>query len=146
MDEQKQDFYQAMRKNIGDFLKSDKSREYKWREYLLLVPDMFHLLIRLSLDKRVNVKDKAILGIAIAYFVSPIDLIPEFFLGPLGYIDDLAVAAYALNKILSSTDSAVINEHWAGEEDIFIKTKEIIQKADDMLGSGLVNKIKKMVD
>ena len=29
--------------------------------------------------------------IAIIYFVSPIDIIPEAILGPLGYVDDAAV-------------------------------------------------------
>ena len=145
MDQKQQDFYQSLRDKVNKFVESKKGRGYKWKEYLLLVPDMFHLLVKLTLDRRVDVKSKAILGIAIAYFFAPIDLIPELFLGPLGLIDDLAVAAFALNKIMASTDPAIIRGHWAGEDDILEKTQEIIQKADEMMGSGLVRKIKNMM-
>lgn len=145
MNQNQQDFYQAMRKGIDGFLKSDKAENYKWTSYLLLVPDFFHLLIKLSLDPRVSIKDKALLGVAIAYFFSPLDLIPEALMGPIGLIDDLAVAAYALNRILSNAGEELIREHWAGDEDVIVKIKEVVSKADEMLGSGIVAKIKKMM-
>lgn len=34
---------------------------------------------------------------ALAYLISPIDLLPERFLGPLGLADDVAVLLFALN-------------------------------------------------
>jgi len=145
MDQKQQDFYQSLRTTISEFLNTEKAKNYQWTEYLLLAPDLFHLLVKLSLDRRVGVKEKAILGVAIAYFISPVDLIPELFLGPIGLIDDLAIAAFALNKIIGNTEPTIVQEHWAGKDDILLKIKEIIQKADDMLGSGLVRKIKKMV-
>lgn len=37
-----------------------------------------------------------------AYFICPIDIIPDIFLPPLGYIDDVAIIGYAL-KIISET-------------------------------------------
>lgn len=145
MNTKQQDFYQGLRKKIDDFVKSEKGIHYKWKDFLLLAPDFFHLLVRLSLDNRVKMRDKAVLGIAIAYFFSPIDLIPEVFLGPVGLIDDLAVGAFALNRILKNTDASIVREHWAGDDDILEKTQEIIKKADEMLGSGLVEKIKRMM-
>jgi uncharacterized membrane protein YkvA (DUF1232 family) len=145
MDQKQQDFYLSLRNNITTFLNSDKGKNYKWAEYLLLVPDFFHLLVKLSLDRRIGVKEKAILGIAIAYFISPVDLLPEIILGPVGLIDDLAIAAFALNKIIGKADVSIVLEHWAGKDDLLVKINEIIQKADDMLGSGLVRKIKKIL-
>ena len=35
-----------------------------------------------------------ILGIVVLYVVSPIDLLPEAFLGPIGFIDDIAVMLF----------------------------------------------------
>jgi uncharacterized membrane protein YkvA (DUF1232 family) len=145
MDQKQQDFYLSLRNNITTFLNSDKGKNYKWAEYLLLVPDFFHLLVKQSLDRRIGVKEKAILGIAIAYFISPVDLLPEIILGPVGLIDDLAIAAFALNKIIGKADVSIVLEHWAGKDDLLVKINEIIQKADDMLGSGLVRKIKKIL-
>jgi uncharacterized membrane protein YkvA (DUF1232 family) len=33
------------------------------------------------------------------YFICPFDIIPDFFLPPLGYIDDVAIVGYALKLI-----------------------------------------------
>jgi uncharacterized membrane protein YkvA (DUF1232 family) len=51
---------------------------------------------------------------ALAYLVSPIDLIPERFLGPLGLADDVAVLLFAINyakpEIVRYRSSKIITE------------------------------------
>src|SRR5687768_7613809 len=47
---------------------------------LLLVPDVFMLLVRLSLDRDVPGSARALIGGTLAYFVLPIDLFPEVLL------------------------------------------------------------------
>jgi uncharacterized membrane protein YkvA (DUF1232 family) len=106
-------------------------------------PDLFHLLCKLSLDDEVPIKEKAKLAGAIAYFVSPVDLLPEIITGPLGYLDDIAVAAYVLNGIINNTDKALVEKHWAGDGDVLHVIRQIIKGADEMLGSGLWAKLKK---
>ncbi|MFA6809048.1 MAG: DUF1232 domain-containing protein, partial [Eubacteriales bacterium] len=138
------DFYQSLREKIREYFKSDEGKSNKYAEYILIAPDLFHLLCKLALDKDVNVENKAKLAIAIAYFVSPVDLIPELLMGPAGYIDDIAVAAYVINSIINKTDPEVVAKHWAGEGDILLKVEEILKMADNMVGSGAWNKIKGM--
>ncbi len=36
---------------------------------------------------------KILLGTTLAYIISPVDLLPEIVTGPLGYLDDVGVAA-----------------------------------------------------
>lgn len=143
MDEVKYDFYEGLRRKIGDFLKTDEGKKYKFAEYLLLAPDLFYLLCRLALDKDVSVADKAKLAIAIAYFISPLDLIPDVLL-PVGYIDDIALAAYVLNSIINNTSPEIVEKYWVGEKDILEIIKSILKLADEMIGSGLWRKIKMM--
>jgi len=50
------------------------------KEYLLLLPDLFALLIRLMGDPRVDKSLRAQLAIVSVYVISPIDLIPDFIL------------------------------------------------------------------
>ena len=138
------DFYQNLREKVRAYFLSDEGKSNKFAEYILLAPDLFHLLCKLTLDKDVKVEDKAKLAIAIAYFVSPIDLIPEGLMGPVGYADDIAVAAYVLNSIINNTESEVLVKHWAGEGDILVRVQEIIKLADEMIGSGAWIKIKGM--
>lgn len=140
---QEEDFYQKLRKKMKDRLKNKDGSVSKWSEYLLFAPDLFHLLCKLSVDKDVLVNDKAKLTGAIAYFISPIDLIPEALVGPLGYADDIALAAYVLNSIINNTDPEIVRKHWAGDGDVLEVIQSILKVADEMIGSGLWNKIKK---
>jgi uncharacterized membrane protein YkvA (DUF1232 family) len=78
----------------------------------------------------------------LAYFLLPVDLMPESLIGPVGYLDDVALTAFALNQLLSQTDPEVLRGHWAGDGDILEVIQEIVKRADEMIGSGLVNKIR----
>lgn len=125
------------------WLESDEGKKNKFAEYLMFAPDLFHLLCKLSLDPEVPVKEKAKLAGAIAYFVSPVDLISEALTGPIGYVDDIAVAAVVLNSIVNNTDKTIVQRHWAGDGDVLKVIQQIIEVADEMVGSGLWSKIKK---
>lgn len=144
MNEDKNDFYQNLRKKIHDWLQSDEGKSYRWSKFILLAPDFFHLLCKLSMDKDVPLTEKGKLAAAIAYCVSPIDIIPEAFFGPVGYLDDAALAAYVLNSIVNKTNPEIIRRHWAGEEDILEAIQSTLKAADKMLGKGLWNKLKKL--
>lgn len=139
------DFYGKLRTRIVNWLETETGRKNKWAEYLLLVPDFFYLLIKLATDEAVPSNEKAKLILAIAYFISPIDLLPEAFLGPLGFLDDLALSAYVLNGIINKVSPEIVQKYWAGDGDVLLKIKSVIAKADEMIGSGLWEKIKKVV-
>ncbi len=51
----------------------------------MFAPDLLHLLCKLTIDEDVPVKERAKLAAAIAYFISPIDLVPEAIVGIIGY-------------------------------------------------------------
>ena len=146
MVDQKKDFYQDLRIKMREWLKTKEGMDSKWGEYLMFAPDLFHLLCKLSIDKDVPVKEKAKLAGAIAYFVSPIDLLPEALIGPLGFADDISLAAYVLNSIMNKTDPEIVKKHWAGEEDILVVVKKILKAADEMVGQGLWKKLKRLID
>jgi uncharacterized membrane protein YkvA (DUF1232 family) len=138
--EMNNDFYQGMRNKLAAWAKTKKGKENPFFKLALLAPDLFHLLVKLSIDKDVPVTAKAKLAIALAYFVSPIDLIPDF-IPVVGYLDDIAVAAYVLNEILNKVDPEIVQKHWAGDGDAIDHVKKIIASADKMLGSGLLAKV-----
>jgi uncharacterized membrane protein YkvA (DUF1232 family) len=62
------------------------------RQLATLLPNLLRLFRALLRDPRVPTGSKALLWFAIAWFVSPIDLIPEF-IPVLGPLDDAVVAA-----------------------------------------------------
>ncbi len=142
MEQKYQDFYKKLREQVHEFL---EKKHFKHGDLLLLVPDFFHLLVKLSLDPRVPREKKIKLVAAVAYFISPLDFIPEAILGPVGYMDDLAVAAYVLNDFINHGDLDLIYEHWAGESDVLATIQNILTVADSYLGQGLWNRIKQSI-
>lgn len=141
---EKDDFYKRLKDCIRNWTKSKDGKTNKWVEYLMFAPDLFHLLCRLAVDPDVSVKEKAKLAGAIAYFVAPIDIIPEALVGPVGYIDDIALAAYVLNSIINKNPE-IVKKHWAGDEDVLKVVKSILKVAEEMVGSGIYKQIKKVV-
>lgn len=137
-------FYDRVRTRIQSYVDSKGAAVGKTAEFLLLVPDVFILLWRLVNDGRVSGKNKVLLGSGIAYFIFPIDLIPEAFVGPIGYLDDLVFGVYILNRVLADTDAAVLREHWPGSEDVLSIIQKVLGKAESLIGTKMVDRIKRM--
>lgn len=137
------DFFQTLRVSIRDFLEGE-GKGQPWADYLLLVPEFFYLLCGLSLDKDVDPIDKAILSRAVVYFVSPMDLMPEALLGPIGYLDDLVVAAWVINQVIHKLDAQIIGRYWSGPTDARQTIHQVLSVAEDMLGSQIWGQIQAM--
>jgi uncharacterized membrane protein YkvA (DUF1232 family) len=142
LEAKQQDFYQKLRTNMMRWLESKAGKNHKYAEYLMLAPDLFHLLCKLIADQRVSADDKIILGLAITYFISPIDILPEAILGPVGFVDDIALAAFVLNRVINKIDPAIVQGHWSGEGDVLDIVQKTIASADAMVGSGAWSKVK----
>jgi uncharacterized membrane protein YkvA (DUF1232 family) len=83
------------------------------RQLATLLPNLVRLFRALLRDPRVPRGSKVLLGFAIAWFVSPIDLVPEFspVFGPL---DD--AVALVLRHVLRKAGPDAIAEHWSGDQ------------------------------
>ncbi|MDC0760103.1 DUF1232 domain-containing protein [Brevibacillus sp. AG] len=138
--EKHQRFYDKLRDKIEAFIR-DKGVNDSVANFILLAPDLFVLLARLMLDKRVGVQSKALAGVAVAYFITPVDFIPEVLVGGFGLVDDVILAVYALRKILVDIDESIVREHWNGEEDLLAVITKVVRSADDLVGKKIVKKL-----
>lgn len=139
-----QRFYDKLRAKIEAYIR-DKGIKDNIAQYILLAPDLFVLLARLLVDKRVPVQAKTVAGIAIAYFIAPIDFIPEALTGPLGLSDDVVLAVYALRKILVDVDESIVRQHWNGPGDLLEVITRVIKSADELIGKKVLNKIQNVL-
>lgn len=80
------------------------------------IPSFIKLLARLMRDPRVSWLDRVLVGAVLAYFVSPVDLIPEGVLPVIGQIDDIYFLALALSRLVNNAGTEVLLEHWDGEQ------------------------------
>ncbi len=138
-------FYDRMRERIRSYLEKKGMVAGKTGQILLLAPDVFVLLWRLVNDSRVDSKNKAALGGGIAYFIFPLDITPEAFFGPLGYIDDIIFAVLLLKKVMVGTDAAIVREHWSGSDDVLVMIEKVLSSAEILAGSDLVKRFRKAV-
>jgi uncharacterized membrane protein YkvA (DUF1232 family) len=132
-------FYDRIREHIHSFV-----GDGKMGDFLLLVPDMSILLWRLANDDRVSGKNKGLLISGVAYFIAPFDIIPEGIVGPIGYIDDLVLSVFILNKILSDTDPAVLREHWSGHDDVLATIQKVLTTVDTLVVEKAVTNLRQM--
>jgi uncharacterized membrane protein YkvA (DUF1232 family) len=102
------------------------------KEFILLAPRLIKLLWKLMRDPRVPARSKATLIVLAAYLVSPIDLIPDAIPG-LGQIDDLFLAAFALDQVLNRVPEEVVLDHWDGDEDVLQIIKQILDISTGMV-------------
>lgn len=135
------DFYQALRTKIRSWLER-VGPGFKYADILLVAPDLFHVLCRLVADKRIPPLQKAKVAATLAYFITPIGVVPEALVGPIGYIDDVALSAYVLNGLLNSDQADIVREHWAGDKDVLEVVRGVLEVADSAIGSGLWRRLK----
>jgi uncharacterized membrane protein YkvA (DUF1232 family) len=112
---------------------------------LLLVPDVFILLVRLTLDKDVPGSARAMIGGALAYFILPFDLLPEAILGPIGYLDDLVLAAAVLAQAFGGDLEPYARKHWSGSEDLRVVLQDITGTAQSLLGEKVYDRLRRLL-
>lgn len=78
--------------------------------------DVILLLRDLMRDPRVGRADKVVAGLALAYVLSPVDLLPDT-VPFVGKLDDVSVAALALRRLLSSSGYDLVYELWRGSDE-----------------------------
>lgn len=145
LDDKKLAFYEKMRNTINRWVKKKGGKVGNdITQYLLLLPDLFMLLIRLLSDKRVPLSKKIFLTSVVGYLMIPLDIIPDF-IPFIGYTDDLILAIFALDNLLNSIDQSIIIDNWSGDANIIETIQTIIAKSDMFLDKNVLNKIKKWI-
>jgi uncharacterized membrane protein YkvA (DUF1232 family) len=84
--------------------------------YILELPRFLRLLWGLMSDKRVATLDKLLVAGAMAYIVTPADMIPDV-IPFLGEVDDVFLLVLALRRLLRNAGEAVLLAHWSGDPD-----------------------------
>lgn len=148
-DKFKKDYYVKLRRRVRSWLNRRKI-EKPTSDYILLIPDFFYLLVALTLDPRIPAKDKLIFAAIIAYFINPIDVIPDFLVPPVGYLDDLYLAIYALNRFIGQgrrpENKPIVTELWPGDPDTLIQLQSILEWLEGKITPGILGELKQFLN
>ncbi len=102
------------------------------RDAVGMLPNLLKLLTRLLRDPRVPVRSKVAVGLALAYVVSPIDVLPEF-VPVFGFADDVLLVAAALNHLVKVAGRDVVLEHWDGSRDLLGLVEAVLETATELV-------------
>lgn len=86
-----------------------------------LVFNIVKLVKNLIKDKRVPKHIKHVLYAYLVYFISPIDIIPDFI--PTGYMDDLFIGLVTLSYVLKNLDEKIVLKNWEGDKKLYKQLK-----------------------
>jgi uncharacterized membrane protein YkvA (DUF1232 family) len=114
-------------------------------ELLLVVPDVFMLLLRLTLDSEVPASTRSLVGGALLYFVVPLDLFPEGVVGVGGFVEDLVIAAAVLSHALSDELEPLVERHWSGPRELRAVLRDTSTAASTLLGENLYARVRALL-
>jgi uncharacterized membrane protein YkvA (DUF1232 family) len=84
------------------------------RELVAFAPNCVILIQRLRRDHRLPIRGRLALGLALAYLVSPIQIIPNF-IPVIGQTDDILVLMGALRYTCRHLQRGAVEEAWPGD-------------------------------
>ena len=125
MEEKFKDFYDTLIENL-------ESYNGEYASFIDCGPNLFKLLCDL-LDHDIKKEIRLEICGAIAYYVVPMDVIPEQIYGPYGYIDDIFISVYVLKKIAEKYSYDLLQEVWENDNDIEAVIDDCYEKSFDVL-------------
>lgn len=127
------DYYEVLKENLVAY-------RGEYESFINHGPDLFRLLIDLLNEDKVKKDHRLIINAAIAYYISPMDIIPEQIYGPSGYIDDIFICCWVLKQLMKMGLEETIRAKWdgAGEFDdilneCFDKSLKLIDGKEDLM-------------
>ena len=125
-------WYDMWRDRIHRWIREKAGSE--WADFLALFPDLLMLCVGLATDKRIPKDLRSALAVAVAYVLSPFDLMPEAVVGVAGLVDDLGMLAMVLSIVFGALDletdvlREVLRDRWHGREDPVKTVARIVKK------------------
>jgi uncharacterized membrane protein YkvA (DUF1232 family) len=132
-------FYDRLRSRIAERLAGKVGTTLT--DTLLLAPDLFILMVRLFMDTSLPGGSRSLVGGALGYFLLPADLLPELFLGPGGFVDDVVLAAAVLSHVFSRDLRPYVERHWSGPGSVHDALENAVRAGEALLPSRLYDRL-----
>lgn len=132
-------FYKKLRNKIKKW--AGKNKDNKILEYILLAPDLFYFFLTVLKDKDVHVDYKLKITAYLAYFISPIDIMPEMVLGPAGYLDDVLMGLLFLRTLLKELPYEYVEEKWPGDKEVLKNVSVMIDNIQTVIDSKIFRSV-----
>lgn len=106
-----------------------------------LGPDLYLTLSHLMEDGRVGIGPRGKICRALAYFILHFDVLPEELYGAEGFIDDVYVCLWVLDRLGEELPENVLEDAWVGEGTLAGTVDEFLPRLEEALGAAERSKI-----
>ena len=137
--------YDRLRRRIVEAMERKGRLGGALSEPLLLAPDLLVLLARLCLDRDVSPVSRQLIIGSLVYFLTPVDLLPEAFLGVGGLLDDVVLASLVLSHSLDAELEPLAVKHWSGNQDLRVALADVSTAGAALLGFDLYARLKRFL-
>lgn len=96
-------------------------------------PELFRFLNELLIIREFSNEDRLKISAAIAYYVVPMDVIPEQLYGPYGYIDDIFITSYVVKDLSNRYGYNYLEKYWKGKEKLKSVVQECYERSSEIL-------------
>ena len=127
MDVEFKDFYDILIDNLNSF-------DEDYDSFIDYGPNLYKLLCDCLNSPELNSELRLNISAAIAYYVVPMDVIPENIYGPYGYIDDIYISVFVLRKVAHELGYDFLQELWSDDEDVENIIEICFKESVDVLG------------
>lgn len=143
MKKEHEKFLEQISNEIKNWTEENRSSKNYWKIYLINSPLIFSFLAGLTRLKNLTKNERALILAAIAYFINPFDYLPESILGALGYLDDVVVSAFVINRLFKKIPEKFISDNWKGKLNFKTFINNILTNADHIVDDVIYKKLKK---
>ncbi|HIH70830.1 MAG: hypothetical protein PWP13_994 [Methanothermobacter sp.] len=120
------DFYDVLVENL-------ESYNGEYASFIDYGPKLFKLLTDFLGYEHLKGQLKLKISAAIAYYVVPMDIIPETVYGAYGYIDDIFITAYVIRILADVYGYDLLSEYWDGKDDLEEVVELCYERSKDVL-------------
>ncbi len=121
-------------KNFDGLLREDIATYGPHDDLIYQAPALYRLLTRLLDDPDLPGRFRPLVLAAIAYFILPVDIIPESLEGPYGYVDDIWLCAYVAERLRGELGDEILESNWEGEAPLLPLLADILARENELLG------------
>ncbi len=85
-------------------------------------------------DGRVDAESRQRINAALAYFVTPFELMPRELHGPEGYLDQAYLCLWTVERLRDELPEHVLADAWEGEGEVLEITREVLPAVEAEIG------------
>lgn len=128
-------FHEALRNTLNKY-------EGAHKDIVKYCPSLFELLCEVLNDKTTDWNTKLMIDAALAYFVLPKDIVPDY--EEVGYVDDLFIVCHVLKTIKEKGSPELLETNWKEDEDILQLIDDLYDKSSRIVAAHTIEILRKV--